>query len=358
MRSSRSQRMINARRGVLIFLSLVGVVHVTLAVAVAMSIRLRDPFYGDKAAKLFHRIQCEKPDRIIVGLGSSRMGMGFEGQLIEGEIQQKTGLKTIAFNFGVPGVGPITQLVYFNRLLASGLHPDLLIVELLPPLMSGAGEPIEKRSFRAEMVTRSELSVLNNHGYNPELNESIWRETLLFPTTHLRYQLLGRLVPSLLPSNERFDWSRKCDLSGWNACAFSKISAEQKKTMTEGALNDYRPILTNFCLEGGPKEAFEELLSLAQQQGIKVQILWMPEGEEFRSLYKPEQIATFTSLLTDWSQRYGTEAVVARDWLGEDAFLDSHHLLIRGAGEFSRKLTYEKLLPWLAPRMMQVAHGR
>jgi hypothetical protein len=47
------------------------------------------------------------------------------------------------------------------------------------------------------------------------------------------------------------------------------------------------------------------------------------------------------------TRKYGTPVINARDWLGEDDFLDSHHLLVEAAGKFTHRLAEEALLPLL-----------
>ena len=47
------------------------------------------------------------------------------------------------------------------------------------------------------------------------------------------------------------------------------------------------------------------------------------------------------------SERWGVPLIDARDWLGDDAFYDSHHLLPRGAAAFTERFERESLPPLL-----------
>src|SRR5438094_683997 len=97
---------------------------------------LRDPVYADRAARLLRRLAATDAPRCLLVLGSSRTAYGVRTKLLEEQVRQALGEPVVAFNFGTPGAGPVTNLVYFRRLLAEGVRPDLVIIEVMPAYLS------------------------------------------------------------------------------------------------------------------------------------------------------------------------------------------------------------------------------
>ena len=54
------------------------------------------------------------------------------------------------FNFGMVGAGPLVELVVLRRLLAEGVRPDLLLVEVLPPLFNRRAAACDLAQLPAE----------------------------------------------------------------------------------------------------------------------------------------------------------------------------------------------------------------
>jgi hypothetical protein len=93
--------------------------------------------------------------------------------------------------------------------------------------------------------------------------------------------------------------------------------------------------------------ALHELLELCRQRQIGAALVLMPEGSEFRSIYSPaawQQIGTF---LAETSHEFAVPVVNAREWVPDNNFTDSHHLLLRGATVFTERLGQEVILPLL-----------
>jgi hypothetical protein len=72
-------------------------------------------------------------------------------------------------------------------------------------------------------------------------------------------------------------------------------------------------------------------------------MVWMPEGSEFRSWYPSSVMAEIRIALERLSRAHGVPLVDAREWVSDDDFSDSHHLLSRGAAVFSERFEPEVL---------------
>src|SRR5262245_57394681 len=103
---------------------------------------LRDPQYACKADKLARLLDRPGPRPFtVVMLGSSRTAFGLDAGRLErpcadGGARPPVG-PLLVFNFGIPGAGPLTELLTLRRLLAGGTRPDHVLIEVLPPLLAG-----------------------------------------------------------------------------------------------------------------------------------------------------------------------------------------------------------------------------
>ncbi|HXT58105.1 MAG TPA: DUF1574 family protein, partial [Pirellulales bacterium] len=105
-----------------------------LALAVAIdqwAPELRDPEFGQKLARL-RSLCAEFPDRpLVLVLGSSRSDYGVcPGAIERAWTSQRENI--VVFNFAVMGGGPVTELVLFHELLAEGVRPSCVLIEVNP----------------------------------------------------------------------------------------------------------------------------------------------------------------------------------------------------------------------------------
>ncbi len=291
----------------------------------------KDPTFGDKLDKLEAQ-PAGKP--LVLMLGSSRTLLGFNAGLAESENPDLQ-----AFNFGTPASGPITQLVYLKRLLNAGIAPDLLLIELLPPaLADGPDGPGEQAFFTGERLSRSEVELVERHGFRREPLRAAWRESVYSPASALRFQLLGRTVPSWIEPKLRSDWSRSTDAHGWTTPPRQAVSAEERAERTASAANEYRGTLANMAVEGRPLAALREVMDLCRERGIAARVVVMPEAPTFQSLYPPGLSDRIVAALDAVARRNGAGVIDARNWLAEEDFYDGHHLFRAGADRFTRRL--------------------
>jgi Protein of unknown function (DUF1574) len=316
--------------------------QVVLTTASETSPRLRDPMYGDKLVKL-RKLREKQPRPTVVMLGSSRTGYGLNGIAAEDELNNTA----TVFNFGIPAGGPITQSLYLNRLLEAGISPELLLIEILPSMLARRTTPLESELFFADRVRHSELPHLTQFGYDSDkVRERYWRSSLL-PVSHLRFQLMSRVIPSWLPFHLRMDAGRGGDDHGWGTTITQTISKEKRAASLAQANREYAPYLVDFTPGGDACRALESMLKVCHDRGIPVKLVLMPEGPIFRSWFPEVGYLRLLAYLESIATDNGTSLVNARDWLDEDRFYDSHHMFAQGAEEFSRRLAREAIAPSL-----------
>jgi len=301
----------------------------------------KDPTYGDKLDKLA-AAPTDKP--LVLMLGSSRTLLGFHAEQAEGELPEVR-----AFNFGTPAAGPITHLVYLRRLLDAGVVPELLLVEVLPPtLADGPDGPPERSSLTGERLSAAEVELVTRFGFPGDQVRAAWRGSVASPLSALRFQILGRVLPSWIPWNLRGDWSRNTDPHGWATPPRQTVTDEERRERTANAAGEYRRLLATMPPEGRPLLALEELLELAARRGIPTRVVVMPEAPSFQELYPAGLHGRIVAALERVARPHGVSVLDARDWLGEEDFYDGHHMFRAGAERFTRRLTAEAIRPHFA----------
>jgi hypothetical protein len=341
--SSRFRRVARSRRTLLFATLFVFVANAALGVVGEHSPRLKDPAYGDKWAMLRRQIAARPGEPLVLSLGSSRTLLGFHGQHAENVM----GRKVIAFNFGTPAAGPVTELVYLRRLFDAGVRPDLLLVEVMPGLCAdGPNGPAEQLTLNGERLCMSEVETVERYGFGPGTRQA-WRESALLPWSKLRFQLLGRVVPSWLPWNLRFDWSRAADPHGWATPPRQEVTAEERAEREANARTEYAGSLASVSPDGRPFAALRELLSECQARGIHTRLVLYPEGSSFRAMYPTGTGERFVAAVKTLATEFRAPLTDARDWLGDGHMYDGHHMFGAGAEVFTARLSAEVLAPAL-----------
>src|SRR5689334_6164241 len=105
------------------------VLNAGLAAFVQLRPGFRDPLCAAKVKALAARFNsAPEPTRVVV-LGSSRTAAAVEPRAMEAAVAAGTGRPCLAFNMGLQGDGPISQLVHYRRLREAGVRPDVVVVE-------------------------------------------------------------------------------------------------------------------------------------------------------------------------------------------------------------------------------------
>jgi hypothetical protein len=313
---------------------------------------LRDPEYGFRLARLYPRtvLAVERPFTVLM-LGSSRTTAGFNAGRLEKELSQELQRPVVVFNFGLTGAGPLMQLLDLQRLLAKGIRPDLLLIEVLPPLLTGHIPHSELNRLPVHRVWLAELPLLARYGGALDEMRKTWWETWPVPCYTRRFAIVSRLLPAWLPYQLRMDWAYQIDDSGWVASPVNRSTPELRRRAVERARNEYLGYLVGFRLGGPACQALRELLELCRSEGIAAAFVLMPEGTEFHSWYPPGVWPQIENFLTGLGREYAVPLINAREWMADEDFSDSHHLLPRGATVFTDRLGREALVPLVRNRV-------
>lgn len=358
------KRRIRLARAILLW-GVAGFVALQVALTAAIETRFpefRDPHYGHKINRLKRRtIDVPTKPLTIVMLGSSRTLGGFKASSLEQPLAEAHGGPVVVFNLGMNAAGPVVQLMNLQRILADGVRPDLLLVEVLPPLLAGQArlQELEEGWIPIDRLALRDLPLVSRYGgpVRPGLYKSWWLSSLVPWYSH-RFAILSDVAFYCLPDATRIDGFRGMDNSGCVVQDWEKMTPERRQRALQITHDCFATFLTDFRLGGPACEGMRELLELCRREHIPAALVLMPEGPTFRSWYSADAWAQIQTFLDKLSGDYGIPVISARDWIAEEDFADSHHLLAKGAAVFTQRLGSEGIMPFLWQHYPRVAPER
>jgi hypothetical protein len=336
-----ASRWLAQRPGACFGWGLLGFALFQIGLAVAVEHRLpgvRDPEYADKLERL-RKCTVDAPGRpLVLMLGSSRTIVGFEAGRLSGS---STVPGPVVFNFGLTGGCSFLELICFQRLLAAGIRPDLLLIEVLPAALNQLDDrPLEEVWLSGTRLRTAELSLLDPYHSDPTRLLRHWCESRCLPCAWRGRELQQalRLDIHRKGSDGRTD---QIDSHGWR-CGFPNgMTPEERRRETECTRWQYEGVFGDFHLAEGAAGALCELLERCSRAHIPTILVLMPEGTEFRSWYTPAMRAGIDAYLERLSRTHQVPLIDARTWIADDDFQDAHHLIAEGARVFTDRLARE-----------------
>ncbi|HQU43001.1 MAG TPA: DUF1574 family protein [Pirellulales bacterium] len=357
----RRARQLDARRCLACAALLFAAGQAALAVGIEGWLpELRDPLYGQKLGQLRDRLaQHDAADGLLVMLGSSRTVHGYDAGVYEACVRSG-GLAATVYNFGIPGGGPLTELIALRRLLKEGIRPDAVLIEVLPALLVDEAMRQEATHYPAARLWHDELPVVERFAGRTGNSRGLrndWFVSMCAPAYAHRLPIKRRYWPDLLPRAGHEHLFAPFDAHGWAAIPDAVRTPEAVQRGVELARQSYAERLGGLRVGLLAREAIDELLGLCRENQIVATLVVMPEGPLFRQWYSAAASEEADRYLSELADRHGVALVDARPWCGEEAFLDSHHLLCSGATAFSRRLA-QNTLPTAHQRVARVPRGK
>jgi hypothetical protein len=287
-----------------------------------------DPKYGCRVAALRACIATQQKRPLILILGSSRAEQGFRPSLLESNAD---GVSPFFYNLARGGSSPLLYLLTLRRLLADGIHPDHLLIEIFPPALTEeeAGVTIYKPTLR-------DLPLLSRYSVHPR-SWVFWLQDRLLLWYKYRNGFLAWAAPETLPPNARWG-DRLWNYQGgeWRQIG-EGASPDERCRLHDDAHHRYFQSLQQFRIGADAESALKELLTLCRSQRIGVTLFLMPEASEFRNWYPSKTHRRLNAYLDMLRSDWHLTVIDTRPWIADEEFADGHHLLSGGAATFTRR---------------------
>lgn len=310
---------------------------------------LRDPSFGRRLAILRYQ-RAKHPDRpLLLALGTSRAEMGFRPDRLP-DYRLANGQTPLLFNFAFAGSFPVQQYLYLDQLLAEGIHPDWLLIEVMPFALLQQG-PLDE-IVQVDHLAWSDLARLDHYGSQPWPLYLEWALARSWPWFAQRFWILSRHAPAWIPEMERCDylWKNRSH-QGWLMNPHDDDTPGERRRAVRLARKVYADALQQSHVAPLPGQALRDLLDLCRRERIAPVLFLMPEGRQFQSWYAPAVRAEVDAYLARLSREQQVPVIDARNWIADADFSDSHHLLPHGAAVFTHRLGREVIQPLLEKRL-------
>jgi hypothetical protein len=345
---------LNRRRRTQLVWFLAGFVVVQIGLAVGVERfwpKARDPEFTAREQRLL-QARAEAPHRpLVVALGSSRTAMALDAGRLSAEPAADGAEPPLVFNFGVPGSGVLLETVCLRRLVAEGVRPDLLFVEVVPMGLNRRGRrPVEERQLDPARLRIDEAAYLLRDYYDrPEEAWPRWLLARVLPCYRHQAELRTSCGVDVFREYDPGDKTRLIDPYGW--LPHGEVDTpEQRRQHIAYALAQYAGDVIDFRLAERTERAWHDLLTLCRTERIPTVLVLMPEGKTFRDLYPAETKSAIDAFVRRLADEHGVPLIDARTWvddLGDDAFWDTHHLQADGAVVFTERFGRDVLRPLL-----------
>jgi hypothetical protein len=296
-----------------------------------------DPKYGCRMLALRARREEQQERQLLLVLGSSRAEQGFRPSLLAWAGEMPVPSAPLFYNLARGGSSPLLYLLTLRRLLADGIRPDVLLVEIFPPALveDEEGAVIYKPTLR-------DLPLLRRYPVSGR-TWAFWLQDRLLLWYKYRSSFLAWAAPQWLLPHARWG-AHLWDYQGgeWRIIGSGPSPLEHRR-LTDDAHRRYIHSLKHFCIAADADRALRELLNTCRAQRIRVVLFLMPEAREFRGWYPPEALRQLSEYLAILREEYGTPLIDARCWIKDSEFSDGHHLLSWGAAAFTRRFAGEVL---------------
>jgi hypothetical protein len=301
-----------------------------------------DPPYVAKSELLKARMRQYPGHPLWLIMGSSRVDEGLRPGVFAGRMQSADA--PLIFNFGMGGADMFRQLVSLRRLVADGVKPRRVGIEIVGVLMDRQQEMFADEPRLLVRARPDELDELCGYAAGPGATRGHWLQSRLNPFYQYGMGVPGqtlslRLLP--LPGLRRFE-SRPYDDWGWFAGPGAPPVDVYYKGL-ESARKEYENDFgANFAVSPKFDRALRATLDFCRDAGIDVFLLQMPEAADFQVFYTAQANTAIECYLWGIVNAYGVRLIDARSWLpGRDNFIDGHHLNATGAETFTRRFAGE-----------------
>ncbi len=343
-RSSRSRQR-SARAVVAWGVALVVLANVAILVSLeAFWPNARDPEYGYRLDRV-RAHQRAHPDRpLVVAFGTSRTQNAFDPRSMA--FPDEPG-SPLVFNFGQGGAPPLLQWLTHQRLLATDVRPEAVLVELCPLTLHLSGPAEVLFAPNTECLSAADVRRLEPYCGDPDALRRRWAAERPRVWRAQQSMMLSHIAPEWQP------WERRVD-HYWDdtrASGFAPYSAPvtdgERTRLRESVGVAYFATLQQLRVAEFTKRAYRDLVTECRARGVPVAFYLAPESPAFRSWYSPASREVLAAYCRELSAEFGTPVFGALDTMTEEDFADGHHMLPGGAAKYSRWLADTHLRPWL-----------
>ena len=223
-----------------------------------------------------------------------------------------------------------------------------MLLEIVPHLFAGNVDPVEVSESRlpVQRLRYRELDLLEEFTQQDKSAARCkWLLSRLVPTYVYRNEILCNYLPDVFNRNKNPLNQLEYDVYG------SSIIQEKSRSdeAVEFVLENLKRYTDGFRINDKLCEALRETLTLCRSHAVPAALVVMPVSPEYCRSYPPNAWNEADAFTHDVALEFKVPLISAWEWIPEDDFFDSHHLLLSGAKRFSERFAREALPALLLP---------
>src|SRR5262249_8985725 len=156
------------------------------------------------------------------------------------------------------------ELLCLRRLLAAGIHPARVLIEVLPPTLYQEGTWSEIAWLNLNRLSWDDVQLLRRYSEQPRQFCCNWFRAHAAPCFAQRFCIMSRYAPGWLPWETRQDIWLGLDRSGWMIFPHTILDAAGQRRALEFAHRQYAAALARFHMTPVADHALRELLVLCR----------------------------------------------------------------------------------------------
>jgi len=298
----------------------------------------------------------------VVFLGSSRMEVGLNPMAAEGALKKETGRDVICYNLAQSAGLIRTDHILFRDSLKGDHAPDLVVVGVEPRGFNTMSTRVDEyvRYYARPLDIAVEFGDIAAGGFLSHSWGALARGASCFWQRMAHSSTKGTAAREVAfwaktkghgapfrmpPGSQKSPGSRKSP--GPNkkfkiepgSPKWRKMLALRKQFVRKNLLNDY-------TIGDSSVRAFEEIISLAEERGIRLVVINMPVTKDYFSIYKPGEYESYFNLVKKICSKEGVEFHdfnSSANRFDDRLFYNPDHLGPKGSLQFSRKIALEIL---------------
>ncbi len=201
-----------------------------------------------------------------------------------------------------------------------------MLIEVVPPHLAAQVPSSDLVRLVPNRLRLGELSTVARYGPARADLYAEWWQHWPVPWYSHRYAILACLAPQLLADRVSESAYASIDDAG-DGPIREAPAPDFYRIAVEATIKCWAPCFEDFRLGGPGCDALREILEVCCAERLDVALILMPEGKPFRDLYTPEIWRQVDGFLDSLCRDYGICVINAREWVPDEHFTDSHHLL-------------------------------
>jgi hypothetical protein len=309
---------------------------------------LADPEYQLKLTYLKARLKKRPAGApLVLALGSSRFGVGICPDAVA-SVSSDAGFQPLLFNFALCRSNPVMELVCLRRLLADGIRPDCVLIELYPLFFNqaGLGDHDHIKDWVCKRFQTRDWPLLAR--YHPQFRDihDRWQADRLLPVYSHRDLVLDRWLPQWEPRLHGLEW-QFVDEWGWlDYPRWQGIPRAIRQQHIEATRAGYAHQVTRFAPQEASHRALLEMCDLCRRKGIKAAFVLFPDT--LGPIYSAEYTDQSAAYIAQLSEMVSVPVIDLSQQCSEDDFRDCQHMEPAAARRFTAWFEREVLEPFLA----------